>query len=68
MMKLQIAATYKYIDSETGAELPPPEVGELFISAMNPYTKYVLMYKLVGHGSRVEGVYTYPEIKEKFGL
>jgi len=67
-MKLQIAATYKYIDSETGAEQPPPEVGEYFIATWNPYTKYVLMNSVGGDCGTVDGVYTYPEIKEKFGL
>ena len=67
-MKLQIAATYKYIDSETGAEQAPPEKGEYFISAMNPYTKYVLMKSVGGDSGKGEGTYTYPEIKEKFGL
>jgi len=67
-MKLQIAATYKYIDSETGAEQAPPEKGEYFISAMNACDKYVLMKSVGGDGGITDGVYPYPEIKEKFGL
>jgi hypothetical protein len=35
---------------------------------MIPYTKYVLMKRVGGDSGKVEGVYAYPEIKEKFGL